>query len=57
MESWDFPVSQQLRLCTSSAGYAGLSPGLGTKIPHAVWPKNFFRKWNRVPVLFMRLLE
>ena len=34
---------EQLRLCSSSAGYAGLSPGPGTKIPHAVWPKYCFK--------------
>ena len=32
-------VVQWLRLCTSSAGYAGLIPGQGTKIPHVVWQK------------------
>ena len=34
-----------LRLCTSNAGGAGLIPGQGTEIPHALWhgqktPKN-----------------
>ena len=32
-------VVQWLRLCASNAGYAGLIPGQGTKIPHAVWQK------------------
>ena len=28
---------QRLKLRTSNAGGAGLIPGQGTKIPHAVW--------------------
>ena len=35
---------QWLQLCTSTAGGAGLIPGWGTKIPHAVWQKNIFLK-------------
>ena len=37
---------QWLRLHASNAGYAGLIPGQGTKIPHAVWPK---KKKKKVP--------
>ena len=32
--------SKGLRLCISIAGFVGLIPGQGTKIPHALWPKN-----------------
>lgn len=53
MESWDFSVSWAVKTLDSSAGYAGLSPAPGTKIPHAVWPKNFFKTWNHIPVLFV----
>ena len=28
---------QWLRLCTANAGGVGSIPGLGTKIPHAMW--------------------
>ena len=28
---------QWLRLCASNTGGVGLIPGLGTKMPHAVW--------------------
>ena len=31
---------QGLRLCISIAGFVGLIPGQGIKIPHALWPKN-----------------
>ena len=43
---------QWLRLRASTAGGAGLIPGQGTKIPHAVWhsqKKKFFfnfKKWG-----------
>ena len=35
----DFPCAQWLRLQPSNAGGAGLAPGWGTKIPHALWTK------------------
>ena len=31
---------QWLRLCISNAGGTGLIPGLGAKIPHALWPEH-----------------
>ena len=33
-------VVQWLRLHASRARGVGLTPGWGTKIPHATWPKN-----------------
>ena len=36
---------QQLRLHASNVGGAGLIPGQGTKIPHAVAKKKFFKGW------------
>ena len=38
---------QWLRLCTSSAGGAGLIPGQGTKIPHAVGCSKKKKKKNK----------
>ena len=35
-----FLAVQWLRLCASTVRGTGLIPGLGTKIPHAVWPKS-----------------
>ena len=32
-------MAQVLTLCASTAGGAGLTPGWGTKIPNATWPK------------------
>ena len=45
----NFPV-QWLRLSVSTAGGRGSIPGLGTKIPHAVWSSkiNFKRKRSSV---------
>ena len=33
-------VVQLLRLCASTAGGTGLIPGLGAKIPHALWAEH-----------------
>ena len=44
MRLLDFPGSPAVKTA-SSAGGKGLgtkNPGLGTKIPYAVWGKNFF---------------
>ena len=37
--SRDFPGGPMVK---THAGGTGLIPGWGTKIPHAVWPKDFF---------------
>ena len=37
--SRDFPGGPMVK---THAGDTGLIPGWGTKIPHAVWPKDFF---------------
>ena len=37
MKHWDFSVVQWLPLCASTAGVTGLTPGLGTQIPHTMW--------------------
>ena len=36
----DFPGGPVVKTLSSNAGDEGLTPGLGTKIPHASWPKN-----------------
>ena len=36
----DFPGSPVVKILPSNAGGAGLIPGQGAKIPHALWPKN-----------------
>ena len=36
MACWDFLAVHWLRLCLSTARGMGLTPSLGTKIPHAV---------------------
>ena len=33
-------VVEWLRLCISNAGGTGLIPGLGAKIPHALWAEH-----------------
>ena len=48
-------MEQWLRLCASTAGDAGLIPGQGTKILHALWPgqkkkKDVFGAWQRSSV-------
>ena len=42
---WTSLVVQWLRLHASSARGMGLIPGWGTKIPHAMWPKNLKNKY------------
>ena len=41
---WDFPGGLVVQLCTSTAGGAGLIPGQGTKIPHAMRCGQKFKK-------------
>ena len=36
---WDFPGGPVVKASPSNAGGAGLIPGQGAKIPHALWPK------------------
>ena len=47
---------QWLRLCASTARVLGSSPGLGTKIPHAVWCgqkiRKFLKKLQRLQLIF-----
>ena len=40
----DFPGGPVVRTLPSNAGVAGLIPGWGTKIPHALWPKRKRKK-------------
>ena len=40
-------MAQLLMLCASTAGGAGLTPGWGTKIPNATWPKLREKKKKR----------
>ena len=40
INSWYFPGGRVVKTSPSSAGDAGLIPGQGTKIPHALGPKN-----------------
>ena len=35
-----FPGGPVVKTSPSNAGGVGLTPGWGTKIPHASWPKN-----------------
>ena len=37
---WGFPGGPVVKASPSNAGGAGLIPGRGAKIPHALWPKN-----------------
>ena len=39
-----FPGGTVVENLPANAGDTGSSPGPGTKIPHAEWPKNFFLK-------------
>ena len=39
-ESWGFSGSPVVKTLPSNAGGAELIPDQGTKIPHALWPKN-----------------
>ena len=39
----DFPSDPMFKtLCCQCRGH-GLDPRLGTKVPHAAWPKDFFK--------------
>ena len=49
-------VVQWLRLCTSNAGGAGLIPGQGTKIPHAVVCSKKKKKKTKLTSQIMPLL-
>ena len=40
MCTWDFPGGPMVRASPCNAGGVGLTPGQGTKIPHASWPRN-----------------
>ena len=37
---WELPGGPGVKTLPSNAGGAGLIPGRGAQIPHALWPKN-----------------
>ena len=45
--SWDFPGDPVVKLCASNAGGVDLTPGQGTKIPHAVQCSQKKKKENQ----------
>ena len=47
---------QWLRLCASTARVLGSSPGLGTKIPHAVWCGQKIRKFKKKKLQRLQLI-
>ena len=47
-------VVQWLRLCAPNAGGMGSIPGLGTKIPHAVWCSQKKEKKIFLNITFLR---
>ena len=48
---------QWLRLCLSNAGGTALTPGQGTKIPCALWPKREKKKIYDLKVLKVSVLH
>ena len=51
---WDFSGSPVVKISPANAGSGGLIPGLGAKIPYALWPKKqnikqkqYYNKFSR----------
>ena len=40
VKGWDFPAGPVVNTSPSNAEGAGSIPGLGAKIPYALWPRN-----------------